>query len=348
MTAPRLIGIEDLPEFDAVIDVRSPSEFADDHIPRAINLPVLDDAERARVGALYASAPFDARRVGAALVAAHLDEHLRGALADKPPAWRPLVNCWRGGMRSGAMVQVMRMVGWDAQPLAGGYRTWRRHVLARIEADAPRLPLRVVCGATGSAKTRVLHALAGQGAQVLDLEALARHKGSVLGGLPGAPQPSQKLFETGLVDAMGGFDFARPVFVEAESRRIGRLNVPTALVERMRAAPCRVVAAPRAARVAYLLRDYAWLREDPATLASWIGQLKGLQSNATLERWCAWAHAGEHAALVDELLALHYDPQYAKSQQGHFLRLAEGTVFDSAALDDADLQALAQRILGAD
>jgi tRNA 2-selenouridine synthase len=248
-------------------------------------------------------------------------------------------------MRSGAMVQVMRMVGWDAQPLAGGYRTWRRHVLERIEADAPRLGLRVVCGATGSAKTRALHALARRGAQVLDLEALACHKGSVLGGLPDEPQPSQKLFETGLVDAMRRFDLGRPVFVEAESRRIGRLNVPTALVERMRASPCVVIDAPRPARVAFLLRDYAWLREDTQALVDLVGQLKGLQSNATLERWRAWARAGEHAALVDEMLALHYDPQYAKSQHGHFLRLSEGTPVHAQALDDDDIDRLAGHIL---
>src|SRR5262249_23942529 len=164
-----------------------------------------------------------------------------------------------------------------------------------IEADAPRLRMHVVCGATGSAKTRVLHALARQGAQVLDLEALACHKGSVLGGLPDAPQPSQKLFETGIVDAMRGMDFDRPVFVEAESRRIGRLNVPTPVVERMRASPCVVIDAPRAARVDYLMRDYAWLRADTDELVALVGQLLGLQSNATLERWSAWARSGEHA-----------------------------------------------------
>jgi len=344
VSAPRTFGIADLPAFDAVIDVRSPSEFAEDHIPGAINLPVLDDAERARVGTLYAQASFEARRVGAALVAANLAGHLQGALADKPARWRPLVNCWRGGMRSGAMVQVMRMVGWDAQSLAGGYRTWRRHVIETIEAQAPHLPLRVLCGATGSAKTRVLAALARGGAQVLDLEALARHKGSVLGGLPGEPQPSQKMFETQLARALEGFDLGRPIHVEAESRRIGRIGLPTSLFERMRAAPCLVIEAPRAARVEHLLRDYDWLCRDTPALVALIGQLKGLQSNATLERWRGLAQRGEHAGLVDELLELHYDPLYAHSQDGHYGRMREARTYASAALTDADVDLLAQRI----
>jgi tRNA 2-selenouridine synthase len=344
MNAPRQIGIADLADFDEIVDVRSPAEFADDHLPGAINLPVLDDEERARVGTLYASEPFEARRIGAALVARHLAEHLQGALADRPRRWRPLVNCWRGGMRSGSMVQVMRMVGWDAQPLAGGYKTWRAHVIETLDTLSPRLPLRVVSGATGSAKTRVLHALARQGEQVLDLEGFAQHKGSVLGGLPDAAQPSQKLFETRLVDAMKRLDLDRPVYVEAESRRIGRLSVPTAFIERLRASECVDIVAPRAARVDFLLRDYAWLAVDLETLAGLVAQLKGLQSNATLERWTRWARAGELRPLVDELLELHYDPQYAKSQHGNFLRLKEARRVEAAALGDEDIAAIAREI----
>jgi len=344
VNAPKQVGIADLAGFDAVIDVRSPAEFADDHIPGAINLPVLDNEERALVGTMYATDPFEARRVGAALVAAHLAEHLKGALAGHPKRWRPLVNCWRGGMRSGSMVQVMRMVGWDAQPLAGGYKTWRAHVIRTLDALAPQLPLRVVCGATGSAKTRVLHALARQGEQVLDLEGMAQHKGSVLGGLPDAPQPSQKMFETRLVDAMQGLDLCRPVYVEAESRRIGRIAVPTAFIERLRASPCVEIDVSRAARVEYLLRDYAWLGADRETLVGLIGQLRGLQSNASLERWSQWARSGELEPLVQELLELHYDPQYAKSQHGNFLRLKEARRVEAAGLSDADVEALAGAI----
>jgi len=225
--------------FDAIIDARSPAEFAEDHIPGAINCPVLDDAERATVGTLYAQqGAFEARRVGGAMVAANLARHLRQQFADKPQGWRPLIYCWRGGMRSGSMVQWLRLVGWDAQQLAGGYKAFRRHVIEQIAALVPRLDLRVLVGATGSAKTRVLQALASQGAQVLDLEHCARHKGSLLGAMPGVEQPSQKNFETQIATALEGFDLSRPVYVEGESARIGRLSLPVPLVQRLRAGAC--------------------------------------------------------------------------------------------------------------
>src|SRR5690606_23181877 len=129
---------------------------------------------------------------GGAMVAANLARHLRERFADQPQQWRPLVYCWRGGMRSGSMVQWLRLVGWDAQQLAGGYKAFRRYVVEQIATLTPQLNLRVLVGATGSAKTRVLQELRRLGAQVLDLEHCARHKGSLLGALPGVPQPSQK------------------------------------------------------------------------------------------------------------------------------------------------------------
>jgi tRNA 2-selenouridine synthase len=234
MKAP--VRVQDRGGFDTLIDARSPAEFALDHIPGALNCPVLDNEERHIVGTLYKQqGAFEARRVGGAMVAANLARHLREHFADRPAQWKPLVYCWRGGLRSGSMVTWMRLVGWDAQQLAGGYKSWRRHVIDTIDSVAPRLPLVVVCGATGSAKTRVLHALAALGEQTLDLEGLARHKGSLLGALPGVPQPSQTAFETAIAAVLEGLDLARPLYVEGESRRIGRLNVPVSLVDRMRA-----------------------------------------------------------------------------------------------------------------
>ncbi len=209
--APRSFGVEDIADFDTLIDARSPAEYALDHIPGAINCPVLDDEERRFVGTIYKQrGAFEAKRVGGAMVAAHLAEHLRTRFADMPRGWRPLVYCWRGGLRSGSFVQWLRLVGWDAQQLNGGYKRWRGHVIECIDQLAPQLPLRVLCGATGSAKTRVLQALAIAGEQVLDLEDLAAHKGSVLGGWPGRPQPSQKAFETQLAAQLKAFDLTRP------------------------------------------------------------------------------------------------------------------------------------------
>ena len=305
--------------FDAIIDARSPAEYAEDHIPGAINCPVLGDEERAIVGTLYVQqGAFEARRVGGAFVAANLARHLREQFADQPQHWRPLVYCWRGGMRSGSMVQWLRLVGWDAQQLAGGYKAFRRHVMAQIEALVPQVDLRVLVGATGSAKTRVLQQLAEQGAQMLDLEHCARHKGSLLGALPGVPQPSQKHFETQIATALEGFDLARPVYVEGESARIGRLTVPVPLVERLRAAPCIEIEAPPPERLAYLLRDYAYLGDDPEALAQRLAALTELHGKETVQRWQAWARARDLAPLFGELMERHYDPHYGRSQARNF------------------------------
>ncbi|MES2184997.1 MAG: tRNA 2-selenouridine(34) synthase MnmH [Pseudomonadota bacterium] len=343
MKAPTRVA--DRHGFDVLIDARSPAEFAIDHIPGAINCPVLDDEERRIVGTLYVqTGAFEARRVGGAMVAANLAKHLREKFADKPAGWKPLVYCWRGGLRSGSMTTWLRLVGWDAQQLAGGYKGWRRHVIDTIEQQAPALPLVVVCGATGSAKTRVLHALAQQGHQTLDLEALARHKGSLLGALPGVEQPAQTAFETAIAATLEGLDPARPLYVEGEGRRIGRLNVPIPLVERMRNSPCVEVQVPPAARLAYLLRDYAYLGERPDWLAGQLEPLKPLHGKETIGAWQAMAQAGDLPQLFSELATRHYDPSYAKSQRAHFHQWAQRQVVAAEGLAEPDIADIARRI----
>lgn len=341
----RQAAIDDLVQCDVIIDARTPAEFALDHIPGAINCASLSDEERIVVGTLYKlRGAFEARRVGGAMVAANLATLLRTTFADRPRDWKPIVYCWRGGLRSGAMVQWLRLVGWDARQLSGGYKRWRRHVVALIESLAPQLDLRVLCGPTGTAKTRILSALAAAGAQTLDLEACADHKGSVLGGMPGIAQPSQKHFETRIATVLGKIDCTRPVYVEAESRKIGRLSVPTPLLERLRVSPCIEIVASAEARLAYLLRDYAYLADDPEALAGKIGLLHGLQSNETLARWQAWARGRDVAPLFAELMTMHYDPLYARSQHGNFVGLRDASRVTTDALEEPDLIELAIRI----
>ena len=342
------VQVADRHRFDTLIDARSPSEYGLDHIPGAINCPVLDDEERRIVGTLYKQqGAFEARRVGGAMVAANLARHLREHFPDRPPQWKPLVYCWRGGLRSGSMTAWLRLVGWDAQQLCGGYKSWRRHVIDLIDARAPQLPLVVIGGATGSAKTRVLQALAEQGEQVLDLEAMARHKGSLLGALPDAPQPSQTAFETELAARIERLQADRPVFVEAESRRIGRLSVPTALILRMRESPCIEIVASAKTRVEYLLRDYAYLGDRPEWLAEQIGQLKELQGGETVSRWQAWA--GSHALepLFSELTTQHYDPAYARSQSTNYKHWSARLQLPAPTLSPEGITALAHRAAAA-
>ncbi len=342
----RPIHPEDRHAFDTIIDARSPAEFALDHLPGAINCPVLNDEERAIVGTIYVQrSAFEAKRVGGAMVAANLARHLREQFADKPANWRPLVYCWRGGMRSGSMVQWLRLVGWDAQLLAGGYKAFRRHVMARIDALVPSLQLRVLVGATGSAKTRVLQALATQGAQVLDLEQLACHKGSLLGALPGVAQPSQKHFETQIFQVLEGLDLTRPVYVEGESARIGRVALPLPLVQQLNAGACIEIEAPPEARLAYLLRDYAYLGNDPESLARCLAPLTPLHGKETVQRWQDWARAGELPLLFEALMRLHYDPHYGRSQARHFECWEQRQRVSAPDLSPEGIGALARTVL---
>nr|WP_066129334.1 tRNA 2-selenouridine(34) synthase MnmH [Bordetella ansorpii] len=337
--------VHDMPRFDAIIDARSPAEYALDHVPGALNCPVLDDEQRHIVGLTYVqSSAFEARRIGGAMVAQNIARHIQQQFHDKPQNWRPLVYCWRGGLRSSSFVTWLRLVGWDAQQLQGGYKAFRGHVIARNDVLARALALRVVCGPTGSAKTRVLHALARQGEQVLDLEGLAAHRGSVLGAIPGVEQPSQKAFETRLYEALAALDPARPVWVEAESRRIGRVALPEALLNRLRASPVVEIVAPVQARLAFLLRDYAWLGDDPDALAGKIAALKGTQANDTLSRWHDWAMARQLAPLFQDMMALHYDPLYARSQGRHLQRLGQAARVHAQALNASDIDELARRV----
>ncbi|MCB1960932.1 MAG: tRNA 2-selenouridine(34) synthase MnmH [Rhodocyclaceae bacterium] len=338
--------VAQLSEFDEIIDVRSPAEFADDHLPGARNLPVLDNEQRAHVGTLYKQvSPFVARRIGGALVAENLARHLHAHFQHQPKEWRPLVYCWRGGQRSGAFVTWLRMIGWDACQLEGGYKRFRRHVIDGLDALPSGLDLRILCGPTGSAKTAVLHALAAQGAQVLDLEGLVAHKGSVLGALPGIEQPSQKSFETALHDALARLNPARPVYAEAESRKIGRLHVPETLIERMRAARCVRIDASHNARIAFLLRDYAYLGDDAEALKTRLGHLQRLLAGETLARWRELADAHDLPTLFTELIDLHYDPLYRRSQNGNYVQFAQAATVSTTDLSRAGIDALASDIL---
>ncbi len=339
------VRVTDRADYDVLIDARSPAEYAIDHIPGAINCPVLDNEERRIVGTLFKQqGAFEARRVGGAMVASNLARHLREQFADKPASWKPLVYCWRGGMRSGSMVTWLRLVGWNAQQLAGGYKSWRRHVIQLIDTLAPQLRTTVLCGATGSAKTRVLHALAAQGEQVLDLEGLACHKGSLLGALPDRPQPSQTAFETGIAAVLERVDLQRPLYVEGESRRIGRLNVPTDLVARMRESPVVEVQAGFPARLDYLLRDYAYLGDRPDWLAGQLALLKELHGKEKTAAWQAMAQAGDLRSLFAELAQRHYDPAYARSQRAQFNQWAQRTPVATDDLSDAGIARVAQAI----
>lgn len=338
MKRENIATIDHVGEYDEIIDVRSESEFAIDRIPGAASHPVLNDEERARVGTLYVQvAPFDARKLGAVLTARNIARHIESSFSSRPREWRPLVYCWRGGQRSGAMAQVLSEIGWKVARLEGGYKGYRQHVLRRLEELPATLDFRVLCGPTGSGKSRLLEALDAQGAQVLDLEGIARHKGSVLGSLPGEKQPSQKWFESQVVDRLRRFDPARPVWVESESRKIGAIQVPTALLMRIRASTCLQVRSPIAERVRFLIGDYPYMLAGPDMLKGRLGQLAALQSRETIDRWMALIDACDWPALVRDLLENHYDPLYRRSMAKSYPTLDDAPVLMLEALDAASL-----------
>jgi tRNA 2-selenouridine synthase len=344
---PDLVSAREIALFAEVIDVRSPSEYAEDHVPGAGNFPVLDDAERARIGTLYKQvSPFESKKLGAALVARNIARHVEASFLARGRDWRPLVYCWRGGKRSGAMTHVLREVGWQAAQLEGGYKAFRRAVVTALETLPGGFRYVVLCGETGSAKSRVLEALAARGAQVLDLERLARHRGSVLGSLPDTPQPGQKMFETLVWDALRRMDPAAPVFVEAESKKIGQLQVPDALLETMRAAGCIRVEASLEARVRFLIEEYRHFLADPAALKARLDCLVALHGREVIGRWRAAADRGEWETLVADLLENHYDPAYRKSTHRNYARLGEAHVLRPRDLSPSAIAALATELAG--
>jgi tRNA 2-selenouridine synthase len=314
----------DFKAFDTVIDARTPAEYALDHVPGAVSAPVLDDAQRAEVGTLYKQvSSFEAKKVGGALVAKNVARHVEQLFKGKPSTWKPLVYCWRGGKRSGAMAHILREIGWEAHTLEGGYRAYRRWVVQELASLPSRFSFTVVHGATGSGKSRLLAALARAGAQVLDLEGLAQHRGSVLGGLPGAPQPTQKWFESLLLERMGSFDPSRVVYVEGESKKIGQIQVPDVLMTRMRASPCIVLDADLDTRTTLLMEEYEHFLRDRGALDAQLDCLVALHGRARIDEWKGLAAAGEWRALVGRLLAEHYDPAYRRSSAHNFPALAE-------------------------
>ncbi|MDE2605049.1 MAG: tRNA 2-selenouridine(34) synthase MnmH [Burkholderiales bacterium] len=337
---PAAEAVARLADFDAVIDARSENEYAEDHLPGAVNWPSLDNAQRHEVGTLYKQvSPFEARKRGASLVAANIARHIQQHVMDKPKGWKPLVYCWRGGQRSGALSLVLGQIGFHVSLVEGGYKAFRAAVLAELPGLVQRLSYRVVCGPTGSGKTRLLQALEAAGAQVLDLEALASHRSSVLGLIPGQPQPSQKRFDTLVWEKLRSFDPSRPVYVESESRKVGNVAVPEALIAAMRASPCLRLDLPDEERVRLLMEDYDFFTRDPELFCQRLEALVQLRGRELVRAWQAQVRAGDIEPVVRELLVKHYDPGYSSSTERNFRQFAQARAI---APRDRSPQAMAE------
>lgn len=335
-----------LASYDAIIDVRSEAEFALDHLPGAMNCPVLNNEERIRVGTLYKQVgPFEAKKVGAALVAKNIGHHLQQHFADMPRDWKPMIYCWRGGNRSGAMAHIFARIGWPAVQLDGGYREYRRQVVTLLEALPAQRRFVVICGTTGSGKSRLLDYLHRAGAQVLDLESLAAHRGSVLGSLPAEPQPSQKMFESRIWEVLRRSSPLRPIYVESESKKIGNLRVPEALMTAMRASACVRLDLMPDHRVSLLIEDYPHLVNDTELLNSQLEHLAALHGHEKIKQWQRMASDGQTPALVSQLLTDHYDPAYLKSIEKNFKGWRDGTVVQLSSINPEAFTEASRRLL---
>ncbi len=329
-----------LSDYDAIIDARSPGEFALDHLPGAQNWPSLTNEQRVEVGTLYKQVgSFDAKKLGAAYVAQNAAQHILTHVQDKPKGWRPLLYCWRGGNRSGAQATILAAIGLRVGLIEGGYKAFRAAMVADLPLQVSRLSFRVVAGPTGVGKTHILHALAAQGHQVLDLEALANHRSSVLGLAPGEQQPSQKHFEMKLWQALCALDAKRPVYVESESKRVGNVTVPESLIVAMRASPVWRIDMALDARVRLLMRDYAHFVDEQDLFTSRLDSLVALLGHQVIDAWKAAVAAGHIDEVVQELLERHYDPRYFESMARNFAHYAQAPVITVA---DESLAAMQQ------
>jgi tRNA 2-selenouridine synthase len=349
-TLPAAEALLQLDQFETIIDARSEDEHALDHIPGALNWPTLNNAERIVIGTMYKQVnAFEAKKRGAALAARNIAAHIERELIEAPRNWKPLVYCWRGGNRSGSLATILGAIGFHVTLIEGGYKAWRAALVDNLTTQAQRLQYRVICGPTGSGKTRLLQALATQGAQVLDLEALANHRSSVLGHIPGLPQPSQKRFDSLIWDALRKFDRSRPVFVESESKKVGNVRVPDALINAMRESPCIDLQLPDTERVALLLEDYDFFVKDPTHFCDRLQALVELRGKAVIDGWVEKVVTGKTPEVVLELLTMHYDPMYSASIKRNFTRYGQAqacTLQDrsASALNDAAAHLLGMEV----
>jgi tRNA 2-selenouridine synthase len=338
-----------LASFDTIIDARTEDEYALDHVPGAINWPTLDNAERITIGTMYKQVnAFEAKKRGASLSARNIAAHIEREVLDKPKGWKPLVYCWRGGNRSGALATILGAIGFQVTLIEGGYKAWRAALVDSLPALASRLHYRVVCGPTGSGKTRLLQALAAEGAQMLDLEALANHRSSVLGHIPGVEQPSQKHFDSLVWSALRGFDPAQPVYVESESKKVGNVRVPDPLIEAMRQSPCIDLRLADSERVALLLEDYDFFVTDPTFFCQRLQALIELRGKAVVQDWTDRIEQGQTPAVVLDLLTQHYDPMYAQSIARNFKQFAQALPCELRDRSPQSLRDAARQLLSSE
>lgn len=303
----------DFKSYDLIIDARSPHEFDEDHIPGAVNLPVVDDEEYAEVGTLHRTDPMAAYQLGARYSLQNIARHIEQCVSHYDGNSRILVYCFRGGKRSKVWFDVLDTVGYRVEKLKGGWKAYRRWVNETLMTLPAGFHYIVLSGPTGCGKTRLLSALHQEGAQVLDLEGIAVHRGSIIGAVPGKSQPTQKSFDSELLRQLSEFDSARPIWVEAESKKIGKVQLPDVLLSTMRKGMTITVDASMPQRVQLLREDYSHFEADPQSLIDRLVYLRPLVGGDEFTAWEQLAASRDVPQLFERLMRNHYDPAYRRS-----------------------------------
>lgn len=294
-----------------LVDVRSPGEYREDHLPGAVNLPVLDDDQRDRVGTIYhQESTFKARREGAKLICANAPDII-DTIDKHASQERPVVlYCWRGGQRSQSLSLILDRIGYNVHRLEGGYKSYRKRVHDYLREGRWDSPIVTLFGYTGSGKTRVLEQLNDQGESILDLEAAANHRGSAFGGVGLGDQPTQKSFERDLYEQLR--HAPAPIYSEGESRKIGGRIIPDELFDRVVESPRVWLEVPREVRVENISRDYPW-REHREELTEKLTNLTERLGSDRVDSLRSQLRDGNVESVVDTLLTEYYDPAYEKS-----------------------------------
>lgn len=292
-----------------IVDARTPLEFSDDHLPGAVNVPILTDAERVEIGTLYKQQGPHPARVRGLELTCHRFPAIVATIAEAAKGRPILVYCWRGGLRSESVALLLEMTGYPVVKLEGGYKAFRSIVASFFESVSLPVQLVVLHGMTGSGKTEFLQQLPADRYTVIDLEGLARHRGSAFGSLGLGEQPPQKLFETQLWNAFRQAPTDRPIVVEGESKRIGRINLPGNLYEVMAESTkvwCDVSVATRVKRLA---AEYA-REEYRKPMAEALERIRKKLGGPHYEELRAKLAAWDIQGVARDLIEQYYDKLY--------------------------------------
>lgn len=328
--------------YDLIIDARSQREYEEDHIPGAVNMPVVNNEEYAEVGTLHRTDKVGAYRIGVRYSLLNIAKHIAEDLPMYSVQSRVLVYCFRGGKRSKLWTDALETIGYKVDKLKGGWKGYRRWVNDQLAHIPTLYRYNVLSGSTGCGKTRLLYALRDAGAQVLDLEDIASHRGSVLGAIPGTSQPSQKYFDSLLLRQLTTYDPTRPIWVEAESKKIGNVQLPNALLETMRQGRTLQVDADMAQRVLLWRQDYRHFEDDPQDMLKRLLFLRPLVGGEEFAAWEELAKQQQMPELFERLMRNHYDPAYRRSILRNYPEIDASPSISLHDLSPAGLRSVAE------